>query len=129
MLAIFDAAGEDHLGQRVLHRLLDHALQGARAVCRIPTLFREPVASAGVERDGDLAIIQEFLQALFIARRVYPLAYNKWIRMQVEDWLGLPELYRALPQLISIRNIESSELVDRASDLNDLLDRWTVDGR
>ena len=69
---------------------------------------------------------QEFLQALFIARRVYPLAYNKWIRMQVEEWLGLPELYRALPALISVRNIESSELVDRASDLMRLLERWTV---
>lgn len=72
---------------------------------------------------------QEFLQALFIARRVYPLAYNKWIRMQVEEWLGLPELYRVLPGLISVRNMESSELVDKASDLNDLLERWTVDGK
>jgi predicted nucleotidyltransferase len=71
---------------------------------------------------------QEFLQALFIARRMYPLAYNKWIRMQVEEWLGLPELYRALPPVISVRNIEGSELMDRASDLNDLLERWTVDG-
>jgi len=26
---------------------------------------------------------QEFLQALFVARRTYPLAYNKWIREQV----------------------------------------------
>jgi len=68
--------------------------------------------------------LQEFLQALFIARRVYPLAYNKWIRMQVEEWLGLPELYSALPPLISVGNIESGELVDRASHLKDLLERW-----
>ena len=27
---------------------------------------------------------QEFLQAVFIANRVYPIAYNKWIREQVE---------------------------------------------
>jgi hypothetical protein len=59
---------------------------------------------------------QEFLQALFIAHRVYPLAYNKWIRMQVEEWLGLPGLYRALPALISVGNIESGELIDRAGD-------------
>ncbi len=70
---------------------------------------------------------QEFLQALFITRQRYPLAYNKWIRMQVEGWLGLPELYRALPPILSIQNIESSELVDRASDLKSLLDRWTGD--
>jgi predicted nucleotidyltransferase len=70
---------------------------------------------------------QEFLQALFIAHRVYPLAYNKWIRMQVEEWLGLPELYRALPPVISVGNIESNELIDRAGDLEDLLERWVVD--
>jgi predicted nucleotidyltransferase len=70
---------------------------------------------------------QEFLQALFIARQVYPLAYNKWIRMQVEDWLGLPELYHALPGVISVSNIESSELVEKANDLRDLLGRWAVD--
>lgn len=34
---------------------------------------------------------QEFLQALFIAHRVYPIAYNKWIREQIEDsWGCLP---------------------------------------
>ncbi len=70
---------------------------------------------------------QEFLQALFIAYRVYPLAYNKWIRMQVEEWLGLPELYRALPSVISVSNIESSELIDRAGDLEDLLEQWVMD--
>ena len=36
---------------------------------------------------------QEFLQALFIARRVYPIAYDKWIREQVVGWLRLPDLY------------------------------------
>lgn len=70
---------------------------------------------------------QEFLQALFIAHRLYPLAYNKWIRMQLEEWLGLPELYRALPPVISVRNIESDELIDRAGDLEDLLEQWVVD--
>ncbi len=70
---------------------------------------------------------QEFLQALFIARRVYPLAYNKWIRMQVEDWLGLPELYTALPRIISVPDIQSAELVDKASDLRALLNHWTID--
>lgn len=69
---------------------------------------------------------QEFLQALFIAHRVYPLAYNKWIRMQVVDWLGLPELYAALPALISVCNIESSELVDHAAHLERLLNHWAA---
>jgi hypothetical protein len=70
---------------------------------------------------------QEFLQALFIARRVYPLAYNKWIRMQVAEWLGLPDLYRALPGVISLGNIESGELVEKASLLRGLLERWVVE--
>ena len=47
--------------------------------------------------------------------------------MQVEEWLGLPELYRALPPLISVRNIESRVLVDRVKDLMVLLERWTVE--
>ncbi|MSV28897.1 MAG: nucleotidyltransferase domain-containing protein [Bryobacterales bacterium] len=36
--------------------------------------------------------LQEFLQALFISRGIYPVAYNKWIREQLEVWLGLPAL-------------------------------------
>src|SRR5262245_40654241 len=40
-----------------------------------------------------------FFQALFIARRTYPIAYNKWIGEQVVDILGLPGLYARLPAL------------------------------
>jgi predicted nucleotidyltransferase len=71
--------------------------------------------------------LQEFLQALFIAYRVYPLAYNKWIRLQVEELLGLTDLYRALPPVISVGNIESSDMVERASDLKGLLEWWSID--
>ena len=68
---------------------------------------------------------QEFLQALFVARRTYPLAYNKWIREQVADWLALPELYEELPPILSVRNIESRELGDKADALRTILERWT----
>ncbi len=67
---------------------------------------------------------QEFLQAVFISRKVYPLAYNKWIRLQVEDWLALPELYRALPPILSVRNMESDELIEKAKTLTGLLEQW-----
>ncbi|MFN8441763.1 MAG: nucleotidyltransferase domain-containing protein [Caldilineaceae bacterium] len=67
---------------------------------------------------------QEFLQGLFIAQRVYPLAYNKWIRLQVESWLGLPELYCELPLILSIQKLESDELSTRAQHLQTLLDAW-----
>jgi hypothetical protein len=68
---------------------------------------------------------QEFLQALFVARRRYPLCYNKWIREQVAEWLSLPELYQELPPILSIRKIESAELAEKASALRALLERWT----
>lgn len=71
---------------------------------------------------------QEFLQALFIARQVYPLAYNKWIRMQIADWLDLPGLYPALPPILSVSRLESAELVDKAAALGRLLDQWAVEG-
>ncbi len=71
---------------------------------------------------------QEFLQALFIKRRTYPLAYNKWVREQVEQWLGLPELYRELPSLLSIKNIESAEVVEKAERLQALLEQWVLKG-
>ena len=59
---------------------------------------------------------QEFLQALFVARRTYPLAYNKWIYEQVAGCLGLPKLYEKLPPILSVRNIESPEVGEKADD-------------
>jgi predicted nucleotidyltransferase len=68
--------------------------------------------------------LQQFLQALFIARRAYPLSYTKWIREQVAIGLNLPELYRDLPALLSLRDLESEELGERAAALRRLLERW-----
>jgi predicted nucleotidyltransferase len=68
---------------------------------------------------------QEFLQALFIAHRTYPLSYTKWIKEQVANRLGLPELYRELPPLLSVRDLESAEVGDKAAALRQLLERWT----
>jgi hypothetical protein len=68
---------------------------------------------------------QEFLQALFIARRVYPIAYDKWIREQVAGWLGLRDVYAALPGILEVNHLESEELVDRALELSNLLEDWT----
>ncbi|MBI1927201.1 hypothetical protein HYR99_23530 [Candidatus Poribacteria bacterium] len=66
----------------------------------------------------------EFLQALFIARRTYPIAYDKWVREQIEEILELPELYRQLPALFEIRCFESPELADKARTLEYLLDEY-----
>jgi predicted nucleotidyltransferase len=63
---------------------------------------------------------KEFLQALFISRRVYPIAYDKWIREQIEEILGLPELYGQLPKLFEIKHFESQEITRKAKDLGNL---------
>ena len=68
---------------------------------------------------------ERFLEALFIARRTYPIAYNKWIREQVEEILGLPALYRQLPRLFEIAHFESHELTQKAGDLRLLLEQHT----
>ena len=67
---------------------------------------------------------QEFLQGLFIARRVYALAYNKWIREQVVEWLGLPEVFAQLTQLPAL----SDEIGQRrqAQALRDLAATYLV---
>lgn len=67
---------------------------------------------------------REFLQALFIARRTYPIAYNKWIREQVEEILGLPELYAQLSHLFEINHFESHEIADRAKEVEELLEKY-----
>jgi predicted nucleotidyltransferase len=69
----------------------------------------------------------DFLHALFIARRTYPIAYDKWIREQVEEILGLPVLYQQLPSLFEIRHFESSELMDKARALEQLLEEYAPD--
>jgi hypothetical protein len=69
---------------------------------------------------------QEFLQALFIAHRTYPIAYNKWIREQVEDWLGLPELYSELPSVLAIEKLQPEKLIEKAEYLRRLLAIWVT---
>jgi hypothetical protein len=67
---------------------------------------------------------REFLQALFTARRTYPLAYNKWIQEQVEEILGLPELYRQLSHLFEIKQFESYEIAHKAQEVERLLEEY-----
>lgn len=67
-----------------------------------------------------------FLQVLFIDRRVYPIAYAKWIHEQVAEILGLPELYAALVHLFEIGDFAGDDVVGKARDLRVLLDRYVV---
>ncbi|GCC44758.1 hypothetical protein chiPu_0029029, partial [Chiloscyllium punctatum] len=46
--AVAHVAGEDHLGERILHAALDHPLQWAGTIGRIPAFLRQPVAGLRV---------------------------------------------------------------------------------
>jgi predicted nucleotidyltransferase len=67
---------------------------------------------------------EEFLQALFISRRVYPIAYDKWVHEGIVDILGLPELYARLPRLFEISRFESEEILDKARALDEIVDEY-----
>jgi hypothetical protein len=70
------------------------------------------------------AIYPTLLQALFIARRTYPIAYDKWVREEVEEILGLPELYARLPGLLEICPFESRLTVGKAVEPEELLEMY-----
>ena len=65
--------------------------------------------------------MQELMQAVFIARRTYPISYDKWIREQVVEILEEPALYRELVSLMEIHELESDELSGKAERLRALL--------
>lgn len=71
--------------------------------------------------------IAEFLQGIFITRRVYPIAYNKWIREQIEGILGLPKLYEELVSLLSISDLVSDELAVKSARLRNLFSEYVED--
>jgi hypothetical protein len=60
---------------------------------------------------------REFLQALFISRRVYPIAYDKWIQEQIVEILGLPELYPQLLSILEISDFDSEQIAERGEQL------------
>lgn len=68
--------------------------------------------------------LEEFLQALFIARRTYPIAYDKWIHEQVVEILELPALYPRLVGLLETHHLESRELAEKAVELEELIGQY-----
>lgn len=88
----------------------------------IPLYIERRLHFQGFNRFYDA--FREFLQALFITRRTYPIAYDKWIQEQIVEILELPELYEQLPRLFEIHNFESHEILDKAYILRGLLDEY-----
>lgn len=70
----------------------------------------------------------EFLQGLFISRRVYPIAYDKWVREEVEEILELPQLYGVLAKMFEIGQFESAEIGEKARILEGLWAEFIPDG-
>ncbi len=64
---------------------------------------------------------RKYLQAVFIAHKTYPIAYNKWIREQIVKWLNKPGLYPKLLPILSVSKIESGEINEKATLLRELL--------
>jgi hypothetical protein len=69
---------------------------------------------------------EEYLQALFIANKIYPLAYNKWIKYQVTELLQKPDLYLFLGPVLSIADIEGDEINDKVHLLTQLINDLQV---
>jgi predicted nucleotidyltransferase len=67
---------------------------------------------------------REFIQALFISRRTYPIAYDKWIKEQITEILKLPHLYGELVGILEINSFESSEIADKAETLLHLVETY-----
>jgi len=72
-------------------------------------------------------VLQEFLQALFISRRTYPIAYDKWIREQIEEILNMPELYWHFVSLLEIAHFESHEIALKARQLEYLFYKYVLE--
>jgi predicted nucleotidyltransferase len=67
---------------------------------------------------------EEFLQALFISKKTYPIAYDKHIREQIVDILDLPELYDRLVRMFELPRFESDEMLGKKAILEDLADKY-----
>lgn len=69
---------------------------------------------------------REFLQALFISRKIYPIAYDKWVKKQLVEILQLPELYTEYVKLYELNNLESNELIEKSKSLDLLIEKYIL---
>lgn len=91
-----------------MHNNLDHVAPYARRGLALAAFDRLQLA------------FREFLQALFIHRRVYPVEYMKWVEQQVTELLNMPQLVPALHSVLSIGCMEAGQLAHRAELLRSL---------
>jgi predicted nucleotidyltransferase len=68
---------------------------------------------------------RKYLQAIFMTNKTYPISYNKWTREQIVKWLNKPGVYPKLLPILSVSNIESNEINEKAIMLRELLTKIT----
>ena len=86
----------------------------------VPLFVKRGLHFSGFQRV--YSAMQEFLQALFIANRTYPIAYDKWIHEQLVDIMELPDVYQQLVALMEFTNFESNEVLHKADQLRSMFD-------
>jgi len=111
----------------------DEALRGERLVsvlafARNNVEHIAPYAERGLLHQAHKRLLhasEEYLQALFISRRVYPIAHDKWIREQMVDILDEPTAYERFRSLFALPRFDARSLIQSAETLGTLLDAIT----
>jgi predicted nucleotidyltransferase len=67
---------------------------------------------------------REFLQALFIYLKKYPICYEKWIKEQIVDILGLPELYTDIVNLFEIKVFKNNKMIENKNKIFFLIKKY-----
>ncbi len=88
----------------------------------VPLLVKRKLYFQAFKRFYDAT--REFLQALFIENKKYPIAYDKWVKDQLTEILDKPELYKEFVALYEIKKLESNELALKADKLKKLAKRY-----
>ncbi len=66
---------------------------------------------------------REYLQALFIGKRRYPIAYDKWIREQMVELLDMPHAYSQMVSLFEMSTLDGDALIGKAALLSSMAER------
>jgi len=67
---------------------------------------------------------QEFMQAVFIKKKIYPISFDKWIKEQFVEILKMPKAYKQIVNIIEIKKFESKEIENKAKKLRKLAIRY-----
>lgn len=126
---VFEREGYFHQAQARYLPYYDEPLRQERLAetlkfCRNNIYHIEPYVNRGLYFQAFRRLYdatREFLQALMIARRVYPIAYDKWVKKQLVEILGMPDLYRDFVVLYEVHHLESEELTIKGQQLQELI--------